>query len=313
MTPAASAVVFAYHNVGVRCLAALLAQNVHVCLVVTHHDNPVETIWFDSVRALAEANNIEVATPDDPNTPEFIARIKALQPDFLFSFYYRQMLSPDMLAVAPRGAFNMHGSLLPKYRGRVPINWAIIKGETETGATLHEMVEKPDAGRIVDQLAVAIGADETARDVFDKVTAAAESIITRAVPLLISGEATLRAQDLAAGSYFGGRCAADGIIHWHDSAKNIHNLVRAVAPPYPGAMTRINGENVKITKTQHMPAALSHAKPGFVNIARDRVIALCGEGSMLRVLEAEIDGRPHNELMLAVRFGDGVHAMTAPD
>src|SRR6202521_2157625 len=143
---APTAVAFAYHDVGVRCLSVLLA----------HRDNPQENIWFESVEKLARANDIEVATPEDPNDPRLLARISDISPDFIFSFYYRHMLSPALLATARRGAYNMHGSLLPKYRGRVPVNWAVLKGERATGATLHEMVEKPDAGRIVDQLAVPI-------------------------------------------------------------------------------------------------------------------------------------------------------------
>ena len=147
-----SAVVFAYHTVGVRCLSVLLAQNVDVRLVVTHQDDPDENIWFDSVAQLAEKANIPVLCPDDPNTPDFVKQIKELKADFLFSFYYRYMLSNDLLACASSGAFNMHGSLLPKYRGRVPVNWALVNGESVTGASLHEMVEKPDAGRLVDQV-----------------------------------------------------------------------------------------------------------------------------------------------------------------
>ena len=125
---------------------------------------------------MAVANNIPVVMPDDPNTPEFTAQIAALKPDFLFSFYYRMMLKPALLATATRGAYNMHGSLLPKYRGRVPINWAIIKGETETGATLHEMVEKPDAGGIAAQQVVAILPDETASERVWDAGAVAESL-----------------------------------------------------------------------------------------------------------------------------------------
>lgn len=307
-----TAVVFAYHNVGVACLNVLLQHNIDVQLVVTHTDNPSETIWFDSVEHLARANAIPTLTPDDPNAATFVARLQALSPDFIFSFYYRNMLSPVVLATAKRGAFNMHGSLLPKYRGRVPINWAIINGETETGATLHEMVEKPDAGRIVGQQSVSIGADETAQEVFEKVTRAAASVLDAALPGLVDGTAKLTAQDLSKGSYFGGRRPQDGVIDWRAPAESIHNLVRAVAPPYPGATTRIKDELVKITKTKRMPAALIHTNPSYVNVANDKVIALCGQGSMLRVLEAEIDGQLHNELMLAVRLGTGVHRLESP-
>jgi methionyl-tRNA formyltransferase len=304
-----SAVVFAYHNVGVRCLATLLAHKVDVKLVVTHLDHPNENIWFDSVGALAKLHGIRVVTPDDANTDEFIAEVRALQPDFLFSFYYRVMLKPALLSTATRGAYNMHGSLLPKYRGRVPINWAIIKGETETGATLHEMVEKPDAGRLLSQQAVPILPNDTAHEVFGKVTVAAEIALHRVLPALLKGTAIATAQDLKQGSYFGGRKPEDGVINWHDNAQNIHNLVRAVAPPYPGATTTINGEPVTITKTLMGPSAISHSTPARLNIARDRAIALCGEGTMLSVIEALIDGQSHNAVMLAMRYSDGVHVL----
>jgi methionyl-tRNA formyltransferase len=305
----ASAIVFAYHNVGVRCLQVLIDAGVHILLVVTHIDNPNESIWFESVAKLAAANNIPVATPDDPNAPAFIERIAALKPDFLFSFYYRMMLKPALLATAARGAFNMHGSLLPKYRGRVPVNWAIIRGETETGATLHEMVEKPDAGRIVDQQAVPIFPDETALEVFNKVAAAAEVALARALPALLDGRAVLRTQDLSKGSYYGGRKPEDGVINWMDSVQNIHNLVRAVAPPYPGATTTVAGLALKVARTQLAPAHFKHSNPGMVNVSSDRVIALCGDGRILRIMESEIDGQPHNEIMLAARLGVGVYPL----
>ena len=305
----ASAVVFAYHNVGVACLRVLLAQGIDVRLVITHHDNPQENIWFDSVEKLARERNIPVLTPDDPNAPAFIASLAALKPDYLFSFYYRVMLAPAVLATAARGAFNMHGSLLPKYRGRVPINWAIIKGETETGATLHEMVEKPDAGRIVDQQAVPILPDETALEVFIKVTDAAAITLARALPHLVDGSAEMKLQNLKAGSYFGGRRPDDGIINWHDGAQNIHNLVRAVAPPYPGATTTIAGRRVTIHKTSVAPPHFTHANPGYLNVSSARAIALCGDGRMLRVLEAEIDGKIRDESAIATEFGVGLHAL----
>jgi len=304
-----SAVVFAYHNVGCACLSVLLRHGIEVKLVVTHYDNPTENIWFDSVAKLATANNIPVVMPDDPNTPEFTAQIAALKPDFLFSFYYRMMLRPALLATATNGAYNMHGSLLPKYRGRVPINWAIIKGETETGATLHEMVEKPDAGRIVAQEVVAILPDETASDVFNKVTVAAATALDRALPDLIAGSAVMHAQNLAAGSYYGGRKPEDGIINWDDSAGNIHNLVRAVAPPYPGATTTVSGRAITITRTALAPAHFTHSKPGFLNVSSSRCIALCGDGRMLRVLEAQFDGKMADEAVLCKILGVGVYPL----
>jgi len=305
----ATAVVFAYHNVGVRCLQVLLNAGVAVKLVVTHTDNPKETIWFDSVAALATKHGIPTITPEDANIRTVIDQVRQAEPDFLFSFYYRQMLGPEILAIPKRGAFNMHGSLLPKYRGRVPINWAIIKGETETGATLHEMVAKPDAGRIVAQQAVPIGSDETAVEVFHKVTDAATAVLAHSLQGLIDGSAELIEQDLKTGSYYGGRKPEDGIIDWSQSATAIHNLVRAVAPPYPGATTAIMGQPINIHQTSLAPAHFKHLNPGFINVSTGRCIALCGDGCMLRILKAEYAGKVLDEAALSEALGVGVHPL----
>ena len=280
------AVVFAYHNVGVRCLKVLLAHGVDVALVVTHADNPNETIWFDSVAATAAQYGIPVVVPADPNSAEFIAQLAGIRPDFLFSFYFRQMLKPALLATAARGAYNMHGSLLPKYRGRVPVNWAVLHGERETGATLHRMVEKPDAGEIVAQQAVPILPDDSAHEVFGKVTLAAEMALDRVLPLLIAGSAPHVMPDLKSGSYFGGRKPEDGRIDWSQSAQQIHNLVRAVAPPYPGAYFDLpDDRRLRLLRTLLAPArAPRHASP---TLYRDgaATLAECADGRVLRVLE----------------------------
>jgi len=298
-----SAVVFAYHNVGVRCLSVLLAHGIDVPLVLTHRDAAGESIWFESVAALAGRNGIACAAPDDPNAPEFVARIRSLAPDFLFSFYYRQMLKPELLAAAPRGSFNMHGSLLPKYRGRVPINWAIIRGERETGATLHEMVAKPDAGRIVDRQSVPILPDDTAIEVFNKVTVAAEIVLDRSLPELVSGTAVLRAQDLSQGSYFGARRPEDGRIDWSQAARSIHDLVRAVAPPYPGAYTELRGRTLRVLRTRLSRQAASVAGPA-IYVQGDTCLASCGDGAVLEMESLELDGKPFAARDFLAIFGE---------
>jgi methionyl-tRNA formyltransferase len=309
----ARAVVFAYHDVGVRCLRALLEGGVEVQLVFTHRDDPRERIWFASVAELAASRGIETLFAEDPNTPELVARLRRLAPDFIFSFYYRRMLSAELLAAARRGAYNMHGSLLPKYRGRVPVNWAVLNGERETGATLHEMVAKPDAGRIVDQQAVTIGDDDLAVDVFRKVTDAAETVLKRSLPRLIDGSAVLRAQDLARGSYFGGRKPEDGRIDWTKSAREVHNLVRAVAPPYPGAFTDLPGGRVLVLRTRRLgrdagAAATAHGRSGPALIAAanaPHVTAVCGDGEALALVELALDGHPLTVREFVARFGTG--------
>ena len=294
----------AYHDVGCRCLEVLLDQGVEVPLVVTHRDSPGENIWFGSVADLARERGIETVMPDDPNTPEFVGRVRALRPDFLFSFYYRLMLKPELLAIAKRGAYNMHGSLLPKYRGRAPVNWAVLHGETQTGATLHEMVEKPDAGRIVDQEAVAILPDDLAVDVFGKVTGAAEQVLRRSLPKLIDGSAVLRPQDLSRGSYFGGRRPEDGRIDWSAPAKRIHDLVRAVAPPYPGAFTEIEGTRLRVLRTRRSTEKGEAPASPYLCARQGRCHAVCADGEGLQLLEVELDGRPLSAQEFATRIGD---------
>ena len=299
-----SAVVFAYHDVGCRCLEVLLDRGVEIPLVVTHRDSPGENIWFGSVADLARERRIEVVMPDDPNAAEFVARIRALRPDFLFSFYYRLMLRPGLLAIPKRGAFNMHGSLLPKYRGRAPVNWAVLHGETQTGATLHEMAEKPDAGRIVDQEAVAILPDELAVEVFGKVTGAAERVLRRSLPKLVDGSAVFRAQELSRGSYFGGRRPEDGRIDWSAPAKRIHDLVRAVAPPYPGAFTEIEGKKLRVLRTRRCTEKSAAPASPYLYAREGRCHAVCTDGEGLQLLEVELDGRPVSAQEFATRIGD---------
>ena len=297
------AVVFAYHDVGCRCLGVLLDQGLEVPLVVTHSDDPKENLWFGSVAALSRARGIETITPGDPNTAEFVARVRGLKPDFLFSFYYRSMLGLALLAIPARGAYNMHGSLLPKYRGRAPVNWAVLHGETQTGATLHEMVEKPDAGRIVDQEAVPILPDDLAVDVFGKVTGAAERVLARSLPGLVYGSAVLRSQDLSKGSYFGGRRPEDGRIDWSQSAKRIHDLVRAVAPPYPGAFTELEGKRLRVLRTRLLPRNDPVRPSAFLHAEAGRCLAACADGGALEVRELELDCKALSAQEFANRIG----------
>jgi methionyl-tRNA formyltransferase len=276
-----TAVVFAYHDVGARCLRVLVDQDVTVPLVVTHRDDPAENIWFASVADLARRHGIETLV--DPAPGQLLHALRAASPEFIFSFHYRRMLAAQLLAIARRGAFNMHGSLLPKYRGRAPVNWAVLKGESETGATLHEMVAKPDAGRIVDQERVPIGPDDLAIDVFRGVTDAAETVLKRSLPKLVAGTAGLRPQDLSRGSYFGARRPQDGRIDWSKSALEIHNLVRAVAPPYPGAFSN----RMKIHRTRIEPGRGATAARLGPYREGGAWFAACGDGRVLRLLEVE--------------------------
>jgi methionyl-tRNA formyltransferase len=277
-------VVCAYHNVGYRCIEELLRQGAEISLIFTHEDSPTEEIWFDSVRELADKNGIPYLTTDI-NLPENVEQVRAIAPDFIFSFYYRNMIKPVVLEIPNLGALNLHGSYLPKYRGRVPVNWAVINGETETGATLHYMVEKPDAGDIVDREKVDIAFTDTAFDVFNKVTAAAVTVISQAWPLLREGRAARVPMDLAAGSYFGGRKPADGQIDWNKTAVQIYNLIRGVTHPYPGAFTSLNGKKVIIWRACPLEG---EGEPGRI-LSHNPLRVGTGKG-LLEIRSLQIEG-----------------------
>jgi methionyl-tRNA formyltransferase len=268
----------------VRCLKTLLSAGVEVPLVVTVADDPSEQQWYASVAATARDYGLEVIAPENANTPALEHTVAALAPDFLFSFYYRSMLGAPLLRCASRGALNMHGSLLPKFRGRAPVNWAILKGAHECGATLHYMVERADAGEIVDQQAVPILEDDDAREVFAKVTVAAELVLARSLPGLIDGTAPRRPQPIEPGQYFGRRRPEDGRIDWRRPALEIHNLVRAVAPPFPGAFAQVDGERWEIHRTRLTGERDPSGSAPRLVAAGSECFAVCGDGQLLRLL-----------------------------
>ncbi len=254
--------VFAYHDVGYECLDFLIQNDEYILAVITHENNPNEEIWFRSVADLAAEYDIPVYKPQSVNTPEWIEKIRSWEPDLIFSFYYRNMIKEDILNIPRLGAFNMHGSLLPKYRGRAPINWAVLNGERETGVTLHHMVKRADAGDIVDQEAVPIGPDDTAQDMFHKAVKAARLVLERQIEALTTGSAPRRKQDESQATYFGGRKPEDGRIDWTQSAQSIYNLIRAVTHPYPGAFTFMGGKKLFLWWAR--PLQNEGGKPGEV-------------------------------------------------
>jgi methionyl-tRNA formyltransferase len=222
--------------VGYICLEYLLQRQAQVVAVFTHQDDPGETHWFRSVPQLAREHGLPTFTPDSLKEPEWERVFREeLRPDLIFSFYYRRMIPMRLLQPARLGAFNMHGSYLPKYRGRAPVNWAVLNGEDHSGATLHHMVGKPDAGDIVDQERVPIGERDTAAQVMEKIVPASLRVLARQWDHLVQGTAPRTPQDPAEATYFGGRRPADGRIDWHWPTRRIFNLIRAVTRPYPGA------------------------------------------------------------------------------
>ena len=271
------AVVLAYHNIGCTGIRSLIDQGIEIAAVFTHKDDPNETLWFESVAELASGLGIPVFAPDNINHPLWVARVKALSPDLLFSFYYRDMLGAQILEIPRHGCLNLHGSLLPRYRGRCPINWVLVNGETETGVSLHYMTPRPDDGDIVGQKAIPIADDDTALSLHRKAASAAADLLAEVLPRIVDGTAPRTPQDPRQASYFGGRRPADGEIDWHRSASRIRNLVRAVTRPYPGAYSHLGNRQCFFWSVREAEA--DTGRPGEI-VSTAPLVIRCGQGAI---------------------------------
>ncbi|WP_272691690.1 MULTISPECIES: bifunctional UDP-4-amino-4-deoxy-L-arabinose formyltransferase/UDP-glucuronic acid oxidase ArnA [Providencia] len=272
------AIVFAYHDIGCVGLKALEKAGFDIQAVFTHTDDPNENHFYSSVARLSADMELPVFAPENVNHPLWIERIREMKPDVIFSFYYRDMLSEELLAIAPKGAFNLHGSLLPKYRGRAPINWALLKGESETGVTLHKMVAKADAGDIIAQEKVVITDTDTSLTLHAKVREAAEVLLDKILPLIEAGSYKAVAQDESQATYFGRRTAEDGLINWNDSAKDVNCLIRAVTEPYPGAFTYLGARKMVIWRARVLDD--NQGKPAGTVLSSDPLRIACGQGAI---------------------------------
>ncbi|MEI7408347.1 bifunctional UDP-4-amino-4-deoxy-L-arabinose formyltransferase/UDP-glucuronic acid oxidase ArnA [Pectobacterium aroidearum] len=275
------AIVFAYHDIGCVGLEALKLAGYEIQAVFTHSDAPGENHFYASVAKAAAEMDVPVFAPEDVNHPLWVNRIRELAPDVIFSFYYRTLLSDDILQLPSFGAFNLHGSLLPRYRGRAPVNWVLVNGETQTGVTLHKMVSRADAGDIVAQSVVAIDDEDTALTLHGKCRTAAAALLAQQLPLIRSREIMLTPQDESQASYFGRRTAADGLIDWQKSAREINNLIRAVTEPYPGAFTFLGERKVviwraRVLKNDSLKANGVKQEPGSI-ISTSPLVVSCGE------------------------------------
>jgi methionyl-tRNA formyltransferase len=287
-------VVLGYHTMGCLGFAALQRHGYEVAAVLTHPDDPHEEIWWDSLASRAAAAGVPVHTPESSKGEDFRELVASYAPDFLFSFYYRFMIPAEVLALAPRGALNLHGSLLPRYRGRAPVNWVLVEGETETGVSLHYMVAKPDAGDLVDQERVAIDPADTAFTLYGKLEAAATVVLDRALPALATDSADMARPvplDLSQGSYRGGRKPADGLIDWSWPARRIYDLVRGVTHPYPGAFTTLDGRRLLVWWALPVESTRG-AVPGTVlSVDREGITVAAGDGAV-RLITLQLAGQP---------------------
>ncbi len=280
------AVVFGYQEIGYVCLEELISFGVHVSCLFSHEDDPSEEIWFRRPARIAQEHNVPVYTPDTLRDEKWMGIIQEAAPDFVFSFYYRHMIPKRILDIPRIAALNLHGSLLPKFRGRAPVNWVLVKGEKETGVTLHEMVEKPDAGDIIAWKKIAIAFEDDVSTLYGKMVAAAQQLMKETLPKLAEGTFT-RIPQVGPSSYFGGRSPEDGLIDWRNDALSIYNLTRAVTHPYPGAFAWLHGKKLFVWKAYPENGA-DDGKPGTVFSSNPLKVAT-GRGS-LRLVRVQLEG-----------------------
>jgi len=288
-------------------IEALLDNGFEIVSVFTHKDDLGESIWFNSVAELAASKGITVFAPIDINHPLWVQRIKEMAPDIIFSFYYRDMISSAILDIPPAGCLNLHGSLLPRYRGRCPINWVLVNGETETGITLHYMTLRPDDGDIVCRKTIPIDADDTAQTLHAKAAQASARMLAEILPRIKNGTAPREPQDHSRATYYGGRKPADGEIDWNKTASEIRNLVRAVTSPYPGAFSYVGDRKCIFWKVTTLSESLPAVRPGTI-VSTDSLVIACGQGA-LQVDFAQPEGGVYmsgTQLALELRLVEGL-------
>ena len=289
-------VVFAFGAFGCAGIEALRQAGFEVALVVTHAG--VDAASGESVAVLCAQAAIACEVIEGEKA--LLARLRGLAPDFIFSFYYRALISEAVLALAKRGAFNLHTSLLPKYRGRAPVNWVLVKGEKQTGVSLHHMVAKADAGDIVAQVAVDIAYEDTAYSLQQKLLGIARAMLAKVLPQIAQGTAPRRMQDLSAGFYCGRRTPEDGRIDWRWEAERVRNLVRSVTVPFPGAFTLAEGSKLLVWEVK---VVNGQGRAGEV-LEQAPLVVACG-AQAVEIITGQFEGAEMvSGAQLALRVGD---------
>ena len=279
---------------GIESLDALKASNYQLVHIITHPEKQAgrgRKLRANDVEQWAQQNDMPFTAIEDINSPQGVQLIKKLSPDLLVVIAFGQKISAEIINIPPKSAINVHGSLLPKYRGAAPINWAIISGETETGISIITLAEKMDAGEILAQAKLKIAADDTADIVQNALSRIAAPLLIETIDKITSGTATYIKQDSSKATKAPKLKKSDGVIDFASSAGQIHNKIRGLWP-WPGVVACFvsaqSGRKypVTIAKTQVVSPAGRNEKIGIVN---EDLNVLCGIGS-LKILELKPHG-----------------------
>ena len=239
---------FGYHNAGAGCLDFLIEAGARVPLVVTNSAYPGEAVWYRSVAETARGHGLRCLQAEAMDAAAVAAAVASARPDVVLSVAFRRMLPAAVLEMPRLGAFNLHDSLLPRYRGFTPSTWTIINGETETGVTLHALGPRPDTGPIAAQARVPIEPEDTGQALGLKLAAASQALLRSSLPRIAAGGVELTPQDENQATYFPRRGVNpdDDRIDWTLPAARISDLVRAVTHPLPGAFTDWRGQRLPV-------------------------------------------------------------------
>ncbi len=268
---------FGYSQMGYRAVELLAERGDEVAAIVTHRDDPHENRWYRTPAEAAAVHGIPLHYAEDLGRDGVVALAESAAPDLVLSVFYRDMLPGRVLEAARLAALNLHPSLLPAYRGRAPINWVLVNGERETGVTLHHMVARADAGDIVAQQPIPIAPRETALSLYLKVEEAGVALLREALPLVAAGRAPRLAQDESRASVVGRRRPEDGRIDWSWPAERIDRLVRAVAPPWPGAFAEVCGRRIEVHAGEPAEPLPPGVLPGTVRREPGRLLVAAAD------------------------------------
>lgn len=279
-------------DIAAESLAALIAAGHEIVGVFTRADKPVgrkQIMTAPPVKQLAQQHNIPVWQPATLRDGKAEPIFRELAPDLVVVVAYGRILPPELLHIAPLGCINLHVSLLPKYRGSAPIQWAVLNGDTETGVTIMQLDEGCDTGDILMVERVAIGPETTSGELFDQVSATGAKTLVTAIEKLAAGELTPQPQNDAEATQAPPLTKEMARFDFTQSAAHIHNWVRGMNP-WPAAFFELDGKKVKVLESRVAPNAKS-APAGTVLALKPLTIA-CGEGALQLLTVTPEGGKP---------------------
>lgn len=292
---------------GVPSLKILLENKYDIAAVVTMPDKPSgrgQQVAQSAVKMFALQHSLKILQPEKLGDEGFVEQLKSIQPEVFVVVAFR-ILPPDVFTIPTRGAFNLHASLLPKYRGAAPINWALIHGEKETGVTTFFLKQSVDTGQIIMQARVPIGENDTAGDLHDRLADVGAEIVLHTVRMIELGKAAPKPQEDALASPAPKIFKADCRIDWNKNSKEIHNFIRGLSPK-PCAFTTHETMVLKLYKSK-LCGDVRPGDPGEILQADDRLIVATHDGA-IEILELQQEGKrklPSTEFLRGYRFRVG--------